>query len=271
MRPARYTARHARPSRVPARVATTSLLAGLLPLGMPAPAGAADRSPTSVRLSAPASTAPGRVPVTVRLLDRGVAVHHGVVDVQVSDGRGWRTVTRVPTDAVGLGRATLRLAADSRVRASYRGSAVRQPDVSPGRAVDVRRRGLSFLTAGGAAGAAAPTGGSGGGVLAEAARHVGKPYRYGATGPSAFDCSGFTAYVFSRMGKSLPHNSRAQERAARPVSRAAARPGDLVFIQDVAGHVGIYAGGGRMYDAPRSGKSVSLRRIWTANYTVGRV
>ncbi|MDP9434994.1 MAG: NlpC/P60 family protein [Actinomycetota bacterium] len=260
MRPPRYTARHARRSTVPARVAVTTLLAGVVPLGLPTgPAAAAGRSDTTVRLSAPATTGPGRVPVSVRLRDEGGAVHHGVVDVQISEGTGWRTVRRVPTDAAGIGRATLRLAGDTRVRAYYRGSVSRQPDASPSRTVDVRRRALSALRA------------SGSGLLAEAARHVGKPYVYGASGPSAFDCSGFTQYVFSKAGKALPHNARAQERVATRVSKNAARPGDLVFIQDVAGHVGIYAGGGRMYDSPRSGKSVSLRRIWTSHYTVGRV
>ena len=56
--------------------------------------------------------------------------------------------------------------------------------------------------------------------------------------------------------------------ATRPVSKSAAQPGDLIFTP---GHVGIYAGNGKMWDAPRSGKTVSLRSIWTSNYTIGRV
>ncbi|MDP9183913.1 MAG: NlpC/P60 family protein, partial [Actinomycetota bacterium] len=41
-------------------------------------------------------------------------------------------------------------------------------------------------------------------LMNEAARHKGQPYVYGAAGPTRFDCSGFTLYVFSRFGKRLP-------------------------------------------------------------------
>ena len=52
-------------------------------------------------------------------------------------------------------------------------------------------------------------------VVAEAAKHRGAPYQYGAAGPTRFDCSGFTMYVFSRFGKRLPHSSAAQYSAVR--------------------------------------------------------
>lgn len=111
-------------------------------------------------------------------------------------------------------------------------------------------------------------------AVMEAARHAGQPYAYGATGPNRFDCSGFTLYVFSRFGKQLPHNSGAQYAAVQHVSRASMRPGDLVFFRDSAGslgHVGIFAGNGQMWDAPRSGLRVMLRPLYSPNYVVGRV
>ena len=111
-------------------------------------------------------------------------------------------------------------------------------------------------------------------AVTEAARHAGQPYAYGASGPTRFDCSGFTLYVFSRFGKRLPHNSGAQYAAVQHVSRSSMRPGDLVFFRDYSGglgHVGIFAGNGRMWDAPRSGMRVMLRPLYSSNYLVGRV
>jgi cell wall-associated NlpC family hydrolase len=101
----------------------------------------------------------------------------------------------------------------------------------------------------------------GGSILAIAARYVGTPYRYGGTTPAGFDCSGFTSYVYRQVGISLPRTSGAQASGGRQVSRSEARPGDLVYPAS-GGHIGIYAGGNMMYDAPRSGKTVTKRAIW---------
>lgn len=122
------------------------------------------------------------------------------------------------------------------------------------------RQALSTTTADSTA--ASATGSS---ILSIAARYVGTPYRYGGTTPSGFDCSGYTQYVFKQVGISLPRTSGAQAQAGKRVSRSEARPGDLVWTD---GHIGIYAGGNMMYDAPRSGKPVQKRAIWfTPNFT----
>ncbi|MCW2779150.1 MAG: hypothetical protein JWN17_2875, partial [Frankiales bacterium] len=216
------------------------------------------RTSTSLAFSAPTSASTTAVPVGIRLLSDGRAVRNGYVRLEKSTSSGWTYVGRLLTNGDGVGKGTLRVAGSATLRAAYTGSQVRTPAVSPARVVKAR----NDLRTGDVDGNA---------VLQEAARHVGAPYVYGADGPDAFDCSGFTRYVYGRFGKSLPHNARAQEDVTTPVSKADAQPGDLVFIQDVKGHVGIYAGGGRMYDAPHSGASVTLRSIWTSNYTVGRV
>jgi len=111
------------------------------------------------------------------------------------------------------------------------------------------------------------------GVMVTAASLKGRPYRYGATGPSAFDCSGYTRYVFARNGISLPRTSRAQYRATKRISKASARKGDLVFFGrgSAVYHVGIYAGNGMMWHSPRAGKSVRLIKIWTSNWSAGRI
>lgn len=81
-------------------------------------------------------------------------------------------------------------------------------------------------------------------LLKEARSHLGKRYRAGAKGPSSFDCSGFSSYVFNQFGYKLSPSSRAQYTQGTPVKRSELRPGDLVFFTSRrsgknVGHVGI--------------------------------
>jgi cell wall-associated NlpC family hydrolase len=111
-------------------------------------------------------------------------------------------------------------------------------------------------------------------VVREAARHKGKPYGYGASGPHRFDCSGYTSYVYRKFGRPLPHSSRGQRSKTRRIAKSARRPGDLVFFHGAGGgvyHVGIYAGGNYMWDSPRAGKRVNRRPIFSARVSYGRV
>lgn len=96
-------------------------------------------------------------------------------------------------------------------------------------------------------------------ILATGRRYFGVPYRWGGTSPRGFDCSGYVQYVYRQHGISLPRTSGAQKAAGRRVSAKNARPGDLVWKP---GHIGIYAGGGYMYHAPRTGKTVRKQKIW---------
>ncbi|MCW2778982.1 MAG: glycoside hydrolase [Frankiales bacterium] len=109
-------------------------------------------------------------------------------------------------------------------------------------------------------------------VVAEAAKHQGAPYKYGATGPTRFDCSGYTRYVYSRFGKSLPHSSSQQYSRTHHVAKSSKQVGDLIFFKSGSSitHVGIYAGSGTMWDAPKSGDVVKHRKIYSSNYVVGR-
>lgn len=107
------------------------------------------------------------------------------------------------------------------------------------------------------------------GVLGIAASLVGIYYVYGGTTTAGFDCSGFTQYVFNRIGISLPRTAEEQRQFATPVSNP--QPGDLVFFGAPAYHMGIYAGNGMMYDSPRTGLTTSLRAIYSSGATYGRV
>ena len=112
-------------------------------------------------------------------------------------------------------------------------------------------------------------------AVAEAARHYQAPYHYGSAGPTRFDCSGFTMYVFQRLGRSLPHSSSAQYSAStvRHISRAQLAPGDLVFtIRDGRiRHVGIYAGGNMMWAATQTGDVVRKQSLSGRSLVFGRV
>lgn len=109
-------------------------------------------------------------------------------------------------------------------------------------------------------------------VVAEAARHEGKPYVYGATGPNSFDCSGYVQYVYGRLGISIPRTSSTQAAAARPVSKSDKQLGDLIIFRTngSVSHVGIYAGSGTMWVARRTGTTITRQDIYTSDYSVGR-
>lgn len=119
----------------------------------------------------------------------------------------------------------------------------------------------------------APASPAGAAAVAEAARHVGKPYRYGATGPGAFDCSGFVQHVYRQVGVALPRTSAQQAAAARAVPRGSEQLGDLIIFRSggTVTHIGIYAGDGTMWVARRTGTTVTRQSIYSGSYTVGRV
>ena len=97
-----------------------------------------------------------------------------------------------------------------------------------------------------------------------ARQFLGTPYVYGGFSPYGFDCSGFTMYVFSQFGYSLPHGASGQMSCGAAVSRSNLQPGDLVFFYDpsyaydgvTATHVGIYVGGGQFIHASSYGGGV---------------
>ncbi|WP_250281919.1 C40 family peptidase [Frankia sp. CiP1_Cm_nod2] len=106
-----------------------------------------------------------------------------------------------------------------------------------------------------------------------AAQQAGKPYVYGAEGPYTFDCSGLVQYVFKQLGRNIPRTAEGQYEATTRISQYNKQPGDLIFYGAPGNiyHVGIYAGDGKMWVAPKSGDVVSLRAIYTTSYSVGRV
>lgn len=123
---------------------------------------------------------------------------------------------------------------------------VAQPSRSAGRAPDLASMDAS---------AAVKT------VLGFALSQVGKRYSYGATGPSAYDCSGLTMVSFAQAGISLPHSSSGQRGYGTPVAKGDLQPGDLVFYYKPISHVAIYIGDGQIVHAARPGEGVRISPV----------
>ena len=117
---------------------------------------------------------------------------------------------------------------------------------------------------------AASSGTRGARALAFAKAQLGKPYRYAAEGPDAYDCSGLTLAAWKSVGVSLPRTSRAQYGVGRAVARSDLQLGDLVFFYSPISHVSLYAGNGTIIDAPRPGKVVRYSTLDYMPYTGAR-
>ncbi len=96
-----------------------------------------------------------------------------------------------------------------------------------------------------------PTGSTGADVVKFARQFIGNPYVFGGTSlTNGADCSGFVMSVYANFGVSLPHSSAADRNVGAAVNGLEnAQPGDLICY---SGHVGIYAGDGRIVHASTS-------------------
>ena len=87
--------------------------------------------------------------------------------------------------------------------------------------------------------------------------YLGGKYVWGATGPDAFDCSGFTQYIYKKAyGKNIPRVSYEQAKYGEKVEKKDLQPGDLVFFDTMnkgrVSHVGIYIGNNKFIHAASS-------------------
>ncbi|WP_162598634.1 C40 family peptidase [Nocardioides gilvus] len=107
-------------------------------------------------------------------------------------------------------------------------------------------------------------------ALKRARTRAGMSYRYGSSGPHAFDCSGLVRWAYAKVGKNLPRTSGAQAASTKRTKKP--RKGDLVFFHNRGRvyHVGLYAGGNKVFHASRPGKPVGKERIWSRSVFYGR-
>lgn len=134
---------------------------------------------------------------------------------------------------------------------------------------------ITYLaSAAGSSGGSSGSGGSengGGGVssaakgrsaLAFAESQLGKPYRYGATGPNSYDCSGLVLTAWRSVGVSMPRTSQQQYAQGHRIAKSQLRAGDLVFFYGQRpSHVAMYVGHGMVIHAPRPGKNVQYIKM----------
>ncbi|WP_250563508.1 C40 family peptidase [Sphaerisporangium fuscum] len=98
-------------------------------------------------------------------------------------------------------------------------------------------------------------------AVSVAKKQIGDPYRWGASGPGSFDCSGLVMYAWRKAGVKLPRIAASQFRSVRKkISWKNLKPGDLMFFYGL-GHVGMYVGHGKMIHSPHTGARVRIDKL----------
>jgi len=119
-------------------------------------------------------------------------------------------------------------------------------------------------------------------LIAEAERHIGKAYVYGANGPDNFDCSSYICWIFTYSGvKNMPRTTAYEiyRLYCTPITASEAQPGDIVFFHSTysttspISHVGLYVGEGRMIHAGNPIGYTSINTTYWQNhfYAFGRL
>ena len=95
-------------------------------------------------------------------------------------------------------------------------------------------------------------------AVAYATEQLGKPYEWGAEGPTSYDCSGLTSQAWASAGQGIPRTSQEQWKQLKRIDIEDMRPGDLIIYNDDASHVAMYIGDGAIIHAPRPGRTVTV-------------
>jgi len=107
-------------------------------------------------------------------------------------------------------------------------------------------------------------------ILNLASAQMGKTYKWAATGPNMFDCSGFTTFVYKENGISLPRTAQAQSEVGQRVDYKSLKEGDLIFFSSPQSskisHTGIYLGNNLFIHASSSKKKVIKSKLNSGYY-----
>ncbi|GAA3942404.1 C40 family peptidase [Actinoplanes auranticolor] len=196
------------------------------------------------------------VRVTAKLINpkTGKAVKSKKVKLQIRGGKSWKTWVTKSTNSKGVVSFLTKPGSSLYYRTVFTGAKGYTASRSGQVKITVRNKAAK--------------------VLAEAARHKGAPYKFGASGPKRFDCSGYTMYVYKKAaGKKLPHKANSQQKYGKAVGKGSKKAGDLLVFRSgsYGTHVGIYAGGGYMWAAPHTGDKVKKQKVYGKNYVVRRL
>lgn len=108
-------------------------------------------------------------------------------------------------------------------------------------------------------------------VINTAKKYIGHKYVFGGCGPSGFDCSGFTQYVYNQTGVNIPRTTTSQATVGKALTKSQVQPGDLVVFNDTykkgPSHVGVYVGDGNFVHAANSQKGVRVDSIHSSYYS----
>jgi cell wall-associated NlpC family hydrolase len=111
-------------------------------------------------------------------------------------------------------------------------------------------------------------------AIAFAVRQVGKPYRWGATGPDAYDCSGLVYAAYAAAGIAIARTTYQWRQDGLPIPLSQIQPGDLLFSAGSdgtpanPGHVVMYLGDGQIIQAPQTGEDVQIDPLSLAGVVV---
>jgi cell wall-associated NlpC family hydrolase len=199
-----------------------------------------------------------KVKVTAKLINpkTGKAVTSGKVKLQIrtSGKKAWKTWQTRSVNSKGTVVFNSKPSTTAYYRTLFAGTKTYTSVASPSTKITVKASGAK--------------------ILAEAKKHKGALYKFAASGPKRFDCSGYTMYVYKKAaGKKLPHKANSQQKYGKSVSKKSKRVGDLIVFRSgsYGTHAGIYAGNGYMWDSPHSGARVGKHKIYGSNYVVRRL
>lgn len=100
---------------------------------------------------------------------------------------------------------------------------------------------------------------------------LGKPYKFGATGPTSYDCSGLTLSSWKAAGVTIPRTAAQQAKSGTKIKKSQLQPGDLVFFYGrTPSHVAMFVGDGLVIHSPRPGKTVQYIKMSYMPYSSAR-
>jgi cell wall-associated NlpC family hydrolase len=187
-----------------------------------------------------------------------------------------KAVTSQMSSALQNAKATEQALAAKRAKALAEAAAAAARAAAARAAAAAPAGGSSSGSSGSYAGSAASS--SQGDIAADfALSQIGKPYQWGAAGPSTYDCSGLAMVAWQHAGVSLLHYTGDQWVEGTHVPLNDMQRGDLVFYATnnsnpaTIHHVGIYIGNGQMVDAPYTGVDVRIDSIYQPGDPIGAV